>query len=86
MKKTMTLVAALALVTSPAAAQLYNPNPYAPQPQQASPRYNPFNNNWEMTYPNSQLNYNPFSNNWQYTAPNAQPQFNPFSGNWEYPH
>jgi hypothetical protein len=84
--KNLALAAALALVVSPATAQQYYGygNPYAQQ--QPVTKYNPFSNNWEMTYPNSQLNYNANQNTWQYTTPNAQPQYNPFSNRWEYPH
>jgi hypothetical protein len=82
--KDLALAAALALAASPATAQQqYYGNPYAQQPVT---KYNPLTNNWQMTYPNSQLNYNAFQNTWQYTAPNARPQYNPFSQRWEYPH
>lgn len=81
-----TSIVAVTLLTiagiAPVMAQQYN---YS-YDQQAAPRYNPFNRNWEMTYPNSELRYNPFHNTWQYTAPNAELQYNPFNNRWEYPH
>lgn len=74
--------AALALIQPAAAQSLYN-RYYNREP---APQYNPFDNRWEMTYPDAQLNYNPFDNSWQYTAPNATPQYNPFNNRWEFPH
>jgi hypothetical protein len=67
--KTILVIITVLLVTSPA---------FAVQ------KYNPFNNKWETTSSDSELEYNPHENTWSYEQKGSTLEYNSFENKWEY--
>ena len=49
----------------------------------ASAKYNPYNNEYEIVPDNFEPTYNPFSGEYEMAHQGASPEFNPYSGEWE---
>lgn len=50
----------------------------------AEQKYNPYVNQWETTYSDSQIKYNPYNNSWNYERQGSQMEYNPYTNRWEY--
>ena len=74
------------LPTTPSLPDPFFRTQQPPQEQQKPvQKYNPHENRFQTTYPDSQLNYNPYENRFKYTRPSERPVYNPYENKFEFP-
>ena len=50
----------------------------------ADQKYNPYQDRWETTSPDAQLQYNPYEDEFTYEQPDSGLEYNPYEDKFEY--